>query len=134
MREIIGDDAAIISFEGWKRKKNKSTVCEHQRVWIDDQLGVVECRDCEAIISAFHFLKKMAHRENQLFVRLSSMSTEIKELKAWQPWMKVIKNLERMWRGGKYLPCCPHCLRALHYKEMEHCSTRHISYVEKSIK
>ncbi len=134
MRHDIEDTEAVVSFEGWKRKNRKSPTCDHPRVWIDESKGTVECRDCEAIVSAFYFLKKMAHRENQFFIRLASMRREITELKAWKPWMKVAKKLESMWRGGKYLPCCPHCSWAIHYKEMENCSSRHVDYTEKSIR
>ena len=129
----IKDTDAIISIEGWKRKNRKEPVCNHDRVWIDDAKGVVECRECGATISAFYFLKKMALKENRLFERMDLLRQEVSELKAWKPWMKVAKKLESLWRGGTYLPRCPHCRRALYYKDMEHVSAVSKKHAEKPI-
>lgn len=115
---MIEDDDAIVSLEAYRLAKvPPHAKCKHERSVIDERSGTLECRECGAYLSAFHVLVQIAREENRAWERVKSLRAEAEELKAWRPFLKAMKALERVWRGRRVLPCCPHCHRGLWAEE-----------------
>jgi hypothetical protein len=115
---MVQDDEAIVSLEAWRLAKRPGPTCAHPRTIVDQQNGTVECKECGASLSAFHVLVQIAKEENRLWERVRALRAEAKELKAWVPILKAVRELDRMWRGKRMLPCCPQCSRGLWPEEM----------------
>jgi len=103
----LDDDRNILEFRITPNKKCKSH-CEHQRFVIDNTHGSVECADCGEVVSAFHALKVVAGRDSNFSRRLTAKREELAKIQAYKPWLRAVKELERIWRR-KMLPLCPHC-------------------------
>lgn len=107
------DPSAVVSLEGFRKRREKKDACQHERYILDTECGTVECADCGAIVSAFHALKKIAFHESQAFRKLSGMRKEIAEIMGRRSWLKAVQELDRLWRGKRMLPSCPHCKQGL---------------------
>lgn len=118
--DIPKDDDAIVSLDGWRRRKAaEEGKCKHTRYVLNDEVGIVECRDCAAPVSAYHVLRQCALEENRLYRRLRAMRDEIQAIAGRRSWLKAVQRLDKIWRGRKMLPCCPHCRRGLFAEEMD---------------
>lgn len=115
---MIEDDEAIVSLEAWRLAKRPEPKCPHPRTVVDERNGTVECRECGASLSAFHVLVQIAKEENKLWARVRSLQEQAKELKVWVPQLNSVKELVRMWRSKRMLPCCSGCGRGLWPEEM----------------
>jgi hypothetical protein len=115
---LEADEDAIISLDAFRIKRNQGS-CDHKRAVVDQRAGTVECRECGAFLSAFAVLVKVAHAESEAWRRLRGLQIEAQELLAWRPFLKAMKSLERVWRGKRMLPCCPHCHRGLWPTELD---------------
>lgn len=102
----------ILSFADERRKRCENGQCDHQRFVIDVNRGTVECAECGQIVSAFHALCKIAREESRYRDNLHYRIKLNKELDNYKPWLKPVRELERIWRG-KMLPLCPHCSEPL---------------------
>lgn len=116
---MFGDK--IVSFTHEARKRGKPCGCLHQRFVIDERHGTVECADCQEVVSAFHAICAIAKHEGMYRRRLAVMREEEKRHQSERGWLRAVKNMNRIWRGGKALPTCPHCGRGLARDDMEHC-------------
>lgn len=116
------DPSAVVSMEGWRLRRSreaaKENPCAHERYTLDVEHGTVNCAECDAPVSAFFALKKIAFHESQAFIKLQSMKTEIAEISGRRSWLKAVQALNRMWRGKKMLPCCPHCNKGLFAEDL----------------
>jgi hypothetical protein len=110
---MIHDDDAIVSLEAWRLRQRPVPTCEHKRTVIDERAGTVECRDCQATLSAFWVLGQIAREENRCFERIKRLRTEAAELETWVPHLRKVRELHRNWSGKKALPICPHCHHGL---------------------
>lgn len=117
---MIGDDDAVVSLEAWRHLKRPTgtAVCQHARTVLDEQAGTVTCRDCEATLSAFWVLGRIAREENRCFERVRNLRAEAEELSTWVPFLRSMKRLEKRWRGQRMLPVCPHCHHGLWPEEL----------------
>lgn len=118
---MIPDDDAIISLEAWRHLKRPqgSAVCQHSRTVIDEQAGTVTCRDCDATLSAFWVLGRIAREENRVFHRIYTLRQEAADLEKWVPFLKAQRTLERRWRGRSMLPTCPFCRHGLWPEDLQ---------------
>lgn len=96
----------FLSRAGWKRKKN--TECQHAQFELDESETRVYCGKCGDPIEAFRALKLLAVEFERIDHAVARLRAEIEELSAWNPWLRAVRELERIWRGNMR-PCCPHC-------------------------
>ena len=114
----ILDCSKIVSFAHEARKRGKPCGCLHQSFVIDERHGSVECSECEEPVSAFHALCAIAREETRFRRQMASLTIQRDELKKYKPWLIAVRTLERMWRGKRALPCCPHCNRGIYAEEL----------------
>ena len=118
---MIPDDDAVVSLEAWRHLKRPAgtAVCQHVKTVIDEQAGTVTCRDCEATLSAFWVLGRIAREENRVFERIKRLRAEADQLESWTPFLRAQRTLERRWRGRSMLPVCPHCRHGLWPEDLQ---------------
>ena len=90
--------------------------CEHKRVYIDACGYLCECRDCGEFVDPAVYLRELASEWESYERRRNALRREIDELKAWNPWLKVCRKIEKIWRRGGYTQC-PHCQQPLGHKD-----------------
>lgn len=116
---MIHDDDAVVSLEAWRlRKRTDGPQCQHNATVLDERLGTVTCKDCQATLSAFWVLGQIAREENRCFERIHRLRHEAEELQKWVPFLRSMRSLEKRWRGRAMLPVCPHCHRGLWPEEL----------------
>lgn len=87
--------------------KGRAQICEHQ--WeIDLETRSISCSKCGQESTAWDVLVRIAHNEGTERKRLAHARRETAELKRWNPHLRAVRELERIWRG-KMLPTCPNC-------------------------
>lgn len=108
--------AAGVEIKRMDRNDKRST-CRHPSVWIWESEPIMECRDCGAMIDPFVWMranfKKFDQQIADKIAERDRIAAETAELKAWAPWLRSLKALERIWRGKRMLPTCPHCRRGI---------------------
>lgn len=110
--EVIESDR-VISFVHHAQKRKKPCGGNHQRFVIDEQHGTVECAECGDNVSAFHALLKIARKEGRYREQMYYARKKLEELAAYKPWLRAVKEIERLWRGRKMLPVCRFCNHGL---------------------
>lgn len=112
---MIHDDDAVVSLEAFRLRKHPplGPACQHSRTVIDERAGTVTCRECDATLSAFWVLGRIAREENRVFARIVTLRAEAAALETWVPFLRAMRSLEKRWRGRAMLPACPHCRHGL---------------------
>lgn len=100
----------------WDSKKKNS--CEHGYYEIDPVNKEVTCTECGAVVSAYDVLWDVARKYDRLQREIQSLLEQRKQILNWKPWLLPMRKLERTYRGGHMLPCCPHCGRGIMAGEM----------------
>lgn len=100
----------------WDSKKKNS--CEHGYYEIDPVNKEVACTECGAVVSAYDALWDVARKYDRLQREVQSLLEQRKQILNWKPWLLPMRELERIYRGGDMLPCCPHCGRGIMAGEM----------------
>ena len=122
------DPDAVVSLTAWRNSKRPKTTCKHERTLIDQIAGTVECRECGEVLSPFHVLLRMAQGERALFDRVRSLQAKADELARYSPHLKTMKELERIWRGRRMIPICPHCGTGIWPQELLAGGSRGVRY------
>ncbi|MGI9502913.1 MAG: hypothetical protein ACR2RE_07650 [Geminicoccaceae bacterium] len=98
-REDAGDKLFVL--------KNHPKFCDHR--WeIDQESRTINCHRCGVESTAWDVLIRIAYQERDDHKVLESVKREIVELRKWNPFLKAVRRLEKIWRG-KMLPTCPNC-------------------------
>lgn len=125
------DDAGnVLEFRTGMNRKCKSN-CLHQRFVIDETHGSVECADCGETVSAFHALVRVARKDSLFRRHMVAQRQKLEEMKAYKPWLRAVKALEKIWRG-KMLPMCPHCKRGITAEALEATGCIHPDYEDRT--
>lgn len=82
--------------------------CQHERLEVDDQNRRVTCIRCGREVEPFQALLIISRRSSEYQVRFDQMARDHRNLAAWVPHLRTVRQLEHMWRN-KQLPLCPHC-------------------------
>ena len=106
----------IIEIEDWKFeiKSRYEERCNHLKPIMDSVGQTIVCSDCNLQLDAFWVLeralvdlrsvRKSLERSRELLVK------EWEDFNKKHRFLKVIKEVERAWRGSnKMAVCCPHC-------------------------
>lgn len=87
----------------WRRKE-----CRHQRLEVDESNRKVTCKDCGREVDAFEALVIVADTAGEVQRTWEAMRKAHRDLAAYVPRLRAVRELESMWRGNR-LPLCPHC-------------------------
>lgn len=108
----------VIDLAGVRIRSGRSTTrfgekCGHMRMTYDQSERRVWCEDCNRTVDSFDafdvLVKHLAEMEraakDKLYRANEAIQTSIVSL--------ATKALDRVWRGRRMAPCCPHCRVAL---------------------
>lgn len=87
--------------------------CEHDNLTIEAHGHIVRCDDCGEQVDAFWVLERMAYRREREIQKREAEKAELEDLRHKTIHLKAARRVERLWRGRKMAPCCPHCDAAI---------------------
>lgn len=82
--------------------------CDHIRLELDENGGIVTCIDCKKELSAFWALQHMAQRWERHAQDHENARRRINEDAKAVVHLRAAKKVEQSWRRGMAC-CCPHC-------------------------
>lgn len=117
MSDKLPDKVIPISTLRINRDKSKKCTCRNRKFEIDTQNKEILCQECGAIINPYDALFDIAYHYEQLSSEVDRLLEQHKQIVNWKPHLLVMRELEKIYRGDM-LPCCPHCGRGVHAKEL----------------
>ena len=105
------------------RDKNKKCTCRNRKFYIDTQNREISCQECGAVIDPYDAMLDIANHYEQFGKEVDNLLTQRKQILDYKPHLLVMRELEKIYMGGKMLPCCPHCGRGVYAKELLVAST-----------
>ena len=93
--------------------------CKTPLFEVDTKNQTVQCSKCGAFISPFSALIHIADKASELRRQLERLYEQRKEIAAYKPYLIVIRDLERQYRGRKMLPCCPRCKKPFYLEKID---------------
>jgi len=106
------------------RNAGKVCKCQNARRILNHENRQVYCEQCGALVDPFDALMDFAYKMKRDNKKLIRMSEQAKELSNYKPWLKVIRKLEKDYRGKKMLPNCPRCETPFYLEELTHWTGR----------
>lgn len=100
------------------RDKNKKCTCRNRAFEVDTQNREVLCADCGAVVDPYDAIKDIAVLYERFNREVESLYEQRKQILNWKPHLLPLRELERIYRGGSMLPCCPHCGRGIEAREL----------------
>ena len=70
----------VISFE-IKRKEYLYNKCLHNKVSIDTETGLIECKDCKAVITPYKYVLGIAEEQRAGEYKINTLRKELQALK-----------------------------------------------------
>lgn len=110
----MGDIVKIFDYS-FKIKKNKDKWtkddrCSHKKLILNQHGDYVECADCGKQVSAFWVLERFVYIWKDAWRDIKNVRKQLTELSEEKQYLKVLKELDRAWRGkNKMAVFCPHC-------------------------
>ena len=98
----------------------KDDRCEHKKITLDDNGGIVTCDECGRQLDAYLMLRRMcekwgdhqreidAYRE-ELRAYRDRIAREAEESLS----LRAARRVEKAWRSRSMAPICPHCRKAI---------------------
>ena len=105
------------------RDKNKKCTCRNRKFYIDTQNREISCQECGVVINPYDAMLDIASHYEQFGKEVDSLLAQRKQILDYKPHLLVMRELEKIYMGGKMLPCCPHCGRGVYAKELLVAST-----------
>lgn len=91
----------------------KATKCEHRHVLYSTSERRVWCEDCERTIDAFDALMTVSRYFEKMVGDLRRRHAAVRAAEEAALVSRAAKAVDRVWRGHRMAPCCPHCSGAL---------------------
>lgn len=96
----------------------KKCRCSSPHYLVDPDNRLVYCDDCGAIVDAFDALYYITRYWDHMSDQVQFLLDQRKEIMDWKPWLVPLREVEKTYRSGKYLPYCPHCRRGILAEEL----------------
>ena len=123
MSDKLPDKVIPISTLRINRNRDKKCTCRNRKFEIDTQNREISCQECGAVIDPYVALLDIASHYEQFGKEVDSLLTQRKQIIDYKPHLLVMRELEKIYMGGRMLPCCPHCHKGIHAKELLVAST-----------
>lgn len=118
MDEKLPDNIIPITALRITHDKNKKCTCRNRRFEVDTQNREILCTECGSVVDPYEAMKDLAYDMNKLNKEAQSLLNQRRELLNWKPHLLAVRELEKTYRGGDMLPCCPHCGRGVEAKDL----------------
>jgi len=123
LSDKLPDKVIPISTLRINRNRDKKCTCRNRKFEIDTQNREISCQECGAVIDPYVALLDIASHYEQFGKEVDSLLTQRKQIIDYKPHLLVMRELEKIYMGGRMLPCCPHCHKGIHAKELLVAST-----------
>jgi uncharacterized protein (DUF983 family) len=87
--------------------------CKHRKLIYDRQDRRVRCEDCNRDLDAFDALMVMVDGFGEMMGEVRRKQAAAREATAHSVVSRAAKAVDKLWRGQRMAPCCPHCSRGL---------------------
>ncbi|WP_416808015.1 hypothetical protein [Bacillus thuringiensis] len=124
--KIIGLDQIRIN-----RGIGKICKCENRKFVLDTTNKRVTCHSCGSVVDPYEAIVDLANQREEFNRQAELLLEQKKQLAAYKPHLRIIKSLEKSYRGRKMLPYCPRCSEPFYLEELTHWMG--ISYAERRI-
>jgi len=85
---------------------------------IDHNNREIICEHCGNVVDAYEALTILSKRWDDVNRNVEQLLEQAKEIQAYKPWLKIVKQFERSIQRGKMVPCCPHCSKGILLEEL----------------
>ncbi len=93
--------------------RRPASTCKHQQMVYDQQERRIWCRDCERDIEPFDAFRIIVEQFSAAEANIVRRQREVAEAEQASIISRAAKNLDKLWRGRRQVPNCPHCREAL---------------------
>jgi transcription initiation factor TFIIIB Brf1 subunit/transcription initiation factor TFIIB len=118
MTDKLPDKIVNIGVLRINHNSRKICTCDNRTFTIDTKNRIVTCNQCGAIIDPFEVLIDITEHWERMEERTQRLLEQRREIENYKPWLIVIRDLERQYKGKQYLPVCPHCDKAFYLEEL----------------
>ena len=80
---------------------------------MDDAVQAVRCLDCGGIVEAYWALRSILSEIQAARASIERARAEIEEGRRATLHLIAAKRVEKLWRGRRMAPVCPHCRRGI---------------------
>lgn len=91
-----------------KTRFNHET-CKHNRMVYDQQERRIWCEDCENDVDVFDAYVRLVECHDSAWKKIWRTWNEAKEAADFQLRSRAAKAMDKVWRGRRMVPNCPHC-------------------------
>lgn len=113
--KVVGIDQIRIA-----RGIGKICKCEKRKFVIDTDNRRVTCGGCGSIVDPYEAIYDIAYHYEEITRQVEHLLEQKREIAKYKPWLRVIKDLERRYRGHKMIPNCPRCDEPFYLEELNH--------------
>lgn len=85
------------------------STCRHLKMTYSEPERRIWCGDCKSTVDNFDAFKVLVEYQASALGRLNRIKEEVAEAEGKALHLISTKNLEKLWRGGRLTPQCPHC-------------------------
>lgn len=89
------------------------TSCLHVNLIFDRNERRIWCSDCEKNVDPFDAFESIANNMSAAISHFQSIKKSALEAQDYNIHLIAAKNIEKLWRGKKLAPVCPHCRTGL---------------------
>jgi hypothetical protein len=100
------------------RGLEKLCKCKKPSYLIDTKNRRVVCATCGAVVDPYEAIYQVAMHWEDINETMQRMKEQRQRLAEYKPWLKVIKRLEKDYRGHHQIPCCPRCGEPFYLEEL----------------
>jgi ribosomal protein S27E len=87
--------------------------CEHKKVTLDDNGGIVTCDDCGRQLDAYLTLRRMCAKWDEHKRELDAYRDRLAREAEGSMVLRAARQVEKAWRSRSMAPICPHCGQAI---------------------
>lgn len=120
MDSNIPKKAEVVQITDLRIDQNAGKVCmchKPKRI-INTKSRQIYCEQCGARLDAFDALVHISRQMKDDNHAIHRLREQAEQLKNYKPWLKIIRHLEKKYRGKKMLPTCPRCAEPFYLEEL----------------
>lgn len=91
----------------------KDDRCEHLKVTMDDNGGIVTCDACGKQLDAYLTLRRMCEKWGTHAEQIKRSAQQVHDDAKAIVVLRAAKRIEHAWRSRTMIPTCPHCNAAI---------------------
>lgn len=93
--------------------RREFSACNHRQMVYDPQERRIWCKDCERDVDPFDGFKILVEQFHAAEANIKRRRAQLEELEKVSIISRAAKQLDKIWRGRRQVPNCPHCKEAL---------------------